>query len=217
MDSEIAKTFRRARLLNLSWFESAHDLLGPDARPLSLGSSHALRVIDLRWLDSAQDLSLEEESRELALYAWLHTAPIRDVCVALWQGSWRSIAQQAPDVPDIVRAHLRMERDNLMAVLDAAAIQERPKPQTGGKSQTPRDVIAPSTLTYRLVKVCQGLQISREEALWHVPLVQAIQVYHAARWEEGVWTVRPGEEITEAQVADLEPDWMRSASEGVEL
>lgn len=207
MDSDFIADLRRARLLGLAWFDSSHVILGESARPLSLASSHALNVMGNRWLDTRESLTLDEEAREIAVYAWLHTAPLADVCAGLWMGAWATLRDQAPPVPDVVLAHLRMNRDSLMATLDAAAVIERPKPAKG-KSDTPRDVIPPSLLTYRAMTVARATSMPMTAVLWELPLVQAMQVYHAARWEASVWTVRPGECVPEADLGDLTPDWM---------
>jgi hypothetical protein len=193
--------------LEASWFESAHGCLGETARPLSLLSAHALRVMGLTWLDG-KPLELEAEARELGVYVWLHTAPLHEVKREIWTGEWRALWEASTDVPDVVRAGLRAERDRLTRVLASATITERPKPRKG-KDDTPRDIQAPTLVTYRLMTVARACGLTLDQAGWELPLVQAMQIWHAARWAEGVWTVRPGKTITEAEVGDIGPDFLR--------
>lgn len=193
--------------LEVSWFESAHGCLGEGARPLSLLSAHALRMMGLTWLDG-RPLELEVEARELGVYVWLHTAPLSEVKREIWTGEWRALWEASTDVPDVVRAGLRAERDRLTRVLASATVKERAKPRKG-KDETPRDVLAPTLLTYRLMTVAKSCGMTLEQVGWELPLVQAMQIWHGARWAEGVWTVRPGREITEEEVADIGPDFLK--------
>lgn len=193
--------------LEVSWFESSHGCLGDDARPLSLLSAHALRMMGLTWLDG-RALDLESEARELAVYVWLHTAPLKEVKREIWTGEWRELWEASTDVPDVVRAGLRAERDRLTRVLASATVKERPKPKKG-KDETPRDVLGPTLLTYRLMTVAKSCGLTLEQAGWELPLVQAMQIWHGARWADGVWTVRPVRQITKEDVTDIGPDFLK--------
>jgi hypothetical protein len=211
MDSELDQD-ELIRLLQAEqvWFEASHSCLGSSARPLSLLSAHALRLMGVTWLESVPG-DLEKEARELAVYVWLHTAPLAEVKASLWTGEWVETWIHAPDVPDIVRAGLRAERERLTSMLAAVTTAERPKPRKG-KDDTPRDVLPPSLLTFRLMVVRAEAGLTLDQAGWHLPLVQAMQIYHAARWREGVWTVRAGtRQITPADVTDLAPDWLQES------
>jgi hypothetical protein len=194
--------------LEASWFESAHGCLGETARPLSLLSAHALRLMGLTWLDG-EPLELQAEARELGVYVWLHTAPLSEVKREIWSGEWRALYEASTDIPDIVRAGLRAERDRLTRILASTTITERAKPRKG-KDDTPRDILAPSLLTYRLMTVAKAGNLSLEQAGWELPLVQAMQLWHAARWAEGVWTVRPGKVMSEQDAGDIGPDFLRT-------
>ncbi len=190
---------------NEAWFDASHDWLASDERtaprPLSLASLDALRLMEL-------DFTREDfETREIALYRWLHTAPLRAVKAAIWTGEWRGLFSAPEPLDEIIIAAFRAERARLAAILAAVTVSVRARPKRG-KDDTPPDVIAPTLATFRAVTIASALRADLDHVRWHLPVVQALQVYHHALWESGRWTVRPGEKATAEQLSDLSPEWM---------
>lgn len=187
--------------LSLSWFEEDRDLLGRPARALSLASREAVRVMGLRILEPDPAYgSVEAEIVDLYAYAWLHTAPLDEVCDALWSGGWRAVldppaealASTAAVVPEWRERRLR-----LAATVAAVEYSVRARPRSGSSSSagddTPSDIIEPTRLAFRLRLLMRDTHATRHEALWEWPYVQALQITQAAQRWEGQWTVPPVE------------------------
>lgn len=190
------------------WFQGFDPLIaGNDhMRPLSLGSMEAMRVMGVTWLDDEASLPLAEEERQILLFDWLHRAPLVEVEQALWSGAWQSIT--GGDVPDVIVARYRVLRDRLLAEIEQAKVTIRPRESDRkAEKQTPADVLRPSALDYRVWLLMRDLHLSRTEALWHLPLVQALTCYHCSLWNAGAWTVKPGEPVKEKDFEDFTPDW----------
>lgn len=84
--------------LSLSWCDEDRDLLGLPSRPLSLVSHHLLRLMGSRVMETDPGYeTIEGELRDMTLYTWLHTAPLDEVCEAMWSGAWRAMLEVAMD------------------------------------------------------------------------------------------------------------------------
>ncbi len=202
--------------LAFSWFDEERNILGKPARPLSLASRHAIDLMGLRVLRRDPEYSTEaEEMGELYAYAWLHTAPLADVCRGLKDGAWRAAAQPVDPTPE-ERAEIlgpwRETRLELAATVAAVDYKVVPKPRpTTAKNDGPRTpdwVMEPLMIAYRLRLLMRDTGTGREEALWLFPYAQAIQICMAAqRWEDQ-WTAPKGEEgkAESFETFDLEGD-----------
>lgn len=198
-----------------AWLDASHAWLAPvsassSPRPLSLGSLDALRrmKLDLFAADSPRIVT----PREIALYRWLHTAPLHEVKAALWSGTWDLLFSDGIQLDDLITASFMAERDRLAAILKAVTITIRPKPRRG-KDDTPPDVVSPALEAFRLVTIAGALRADLEHVRWHLFIGQALQAYHVALWESGRWTVIPGREVKPEDIEDLEPGWMKGEPE----
>jgi hypothetical protein len=186
--------------LPLSWFDEDRELLGcASARPLSLASREALRLMGARLLRRDPGYgSVEEEAAEMRLYAWLHSAPLAEVTDALWSGAWRAVLEGPPLDAETLAETLpewRELRARLAATVAATdyEVRARPRPASARRDpaeETPSDVVEPLRLAFRLRLLMRETGASREEALWLWPYGQAMQICHAAQRWEGQWTVR---------------------------
>ena len=184
--------------LSLSWADEAHELLGMEARPLSLVSRDLVRLMGLRLLDRAPAYeSVEDELADLQAYAWIHTASLEDVCDAMRTGGWRAVVEgasyDAASLAEILPAW-RERRALLAAGVAAVEYEVRPRPPRAGAKrdpadEPPSDVIGPTRLGLRAWLLQRETGVGRVEALWHYPYCQAVQICHAAQWWERQWTV----------------------------
>lgn len=197
--------FERDLFLDLAFFSEDTGFLGHELRPLSLASMKAMRLMGLTVLEEEHQLDAQSETREIAAFLWLHSAPLRDISAALWSGGWREILAAFDEpMPEIVNA-FRAWRTRLLSCIHAADIilRARPKPQ---KDDTPRDVVGPNSFAFTVAMICHFTGFSRQQVKWRIFLPEAMQYYHAAlRWS-GAWTVRPGREVKVEDFADLTPD-----------
>ena len=190
----------RSLLLKLAWFTPDRTLLGMPARPYSLATHHALRMMGLRLLDREHDLSPEEEYRELRAYIWLHCEPVAVISESLWCGKWREmIDYECPDEPPMeMLSEWREARERLLSLLEASEISIRPRPRSG-EDKTPFEVRGPDEMAHWLAVVARATGRPDAELLWEMPLYQLRQHYHAEMRWHGFWTVRPAQEIPEAE------------------
>ncbi len=190
-----------------AWFDASHAWLAsddcPQPRPLSLASFDALRMMGIRFADCVFD------TRQIALYRWLHIAPLHAVKSVMWTGTWDGLFANPDPLSEENIAAFRAERDRLAAVLAAVTISIRAKPRHKDAEKTPPDVLSPTLATFRAVTVAAMLRADLEHVRWHLPIVQALQVYHHALWSEGRWTVRPGREVVRKDLEDLTPEALR--------
>jgi hypothetical protein len=184
--------------LSLLWHDELREFFGLPCRPLSLASREAIRVMGLRMLDREPELDEAQDLGEMAGYAWLHTAPLSDVCEGLRSGSWRGLEIADPD--GTMRPEtLPLWRDYRLGLAARVAgveydVRARPRvrPAKGGSDpalETPVDVIEPSRLAFRLRLLMRDTGATRVEALWEWPYCQAVAICHAAQRWEGQWTV----------------------------
>lgn len=188
--------------LALSWCEEEGELLGVPVRPLSLGSRHLLGLMRSRMLDLDPGYETEEgEMRDLTLYAWLHSAPLREVTDAMWSGAWRAVMESA-QVDEATRREVlpewRERRLRMASLCAAVDYQAMPKPRPGAADGAraqgptpPADLMNPTRLAHRVWLLRRETGCDRREALWECPYWQAVQICHAAERYEGAWTVPP--------------------------
>lgn len=202
--------------LAFSWFDEEREILGKPARPLSMGSRHAIDLMGLRVLRRDPEYATEaEEMGELYAYAWLHTAPLGDVCRGLRDGAWRAALTTDPPTQE-ERAEIlgpwREKRMELAATAAAVDYRVVPRPKSAkAKDEGPRTpgwVMEPLVVAYRLRLLMRDTGAGREEALWHFPYAQAMQICLAAqRWEDQ-WTAPKGDGVKAEsfEAFDLEGD-----------
>lgn len=195
----------RLTLCNDALFEAANEWLAtpetPEPRPLSLASLEALRQMGIPFD------SLDYETREIALYRWLHVYPLRDVKLALWNGSWSLLFHDAEKLSEETVALFRADQQRVRRIIAATTVTVRPKPKKeSAKDDTPADVIAPTLAWHRIATVAQVANMTPAEVAWMLPIGQALALYHDALWSDGNWTVRPGTRATPEELADLNPD-----------
>jgi hypothetical protein len=198
--------------LAMSWFDEAREILGKSARPLSLGSRHAMELMGLRLLQRDPEYGSEtEELGELYAYAWLHTAPLADVCHGLRDGAWRA-ALNVPALTDADRREIlgpwRETRLELAATVAAVEYQVMPKPRPASAKEsgpkTPDWVMDPLVIAFRMRLLMRDTGASRMEALWEWPYAQAMQICLAAqRWEDQ-WAVAKGEKAKQESFEGFE-------------
>lgn len=193
----------RPLFLRLGWFAPDSALIGVRTRPVSLGSMEAMRLMGLSLLEAeAADLDAALETREIAAYLWLHSAPVAEVELALWDGSWRAIWEAQDEPCTAVVAAWRMTRERLRAVIRAAGIEVLPRPKAA-TDETPWNVVGPQDLAFKLSVIARCTGWGRRKILWRLPVAQALQIYHAElRWH-GVWTVRPGRRVAPGTFDDF--------------
>jgi hypothetical protein len=198
--------------LAMSWFDETREILGKTARPLSLGSRHAIELMGLRVLRRDPEYASEAaELGELYAYAWLHTAPLADVCHGLRDGAWRA-ALNVPELTEADRREIlgpwRETRLELAATVAAVEYTVMPKPRpTSAKEsgpKTPDWVMDPLVIAFRMRLLMRDTGASRMEALWEWPYAQAMQICLAAqRWEDQ-WAVAKGERAKEESFVGFE-------------
>lgn len=191
----MSRDFQRVLTLPFAWFPPDTVLFDQEMRSLSLCSHQAVRVMGLRVLDplATWDDPLDE-MREVLAYVWLHTAPIEDICRALWDGRWReqmTYEESSATATLALLAEWRVFRERVLALLEATEIRIREKPARHGAppDDTPADVISPTLLAVQIAVACELLGETRERVCWHVPVWESWQAYHVDRRREGRWTV----------------------------
>jgi len=198
--------------LALSWCEEDGDLLGSQARPLSLMSLHLLRLMGSRVMEVDPGYADEEgEVRDLTLYDWLHRAPLGEVTDAMWTGGWRAIlAAPLPDGETMAAVlpewrEVRARNASLLAATDYE-IQPRPRESTSAPAgpQPPLDLLEPTRLTHRIRLLMRETRATRTEALWEWPVWQALQICQAAERWEGRWTVPVRERVPEGTFEEFD-------------
>ena len=203
--TEIDQELRRLMRCNEALFEAANEWLAVDGmnapRPLSLASLEALRRMGIPY--ESQDY----ETREIALYRWLHVQPLSSVKLALWNGSWALLFVEADPLTEEIIAQFRDDQKRVREMIAAVTVTTRPKPKKGhDHDDTPPDVIAPTLAWHRIATVAKATNMTPEQVAWNLPVVQALALYHDAMWTNGNWTVLPGEVPTPEQLDDLSPD-----------
>ena len=206
---ELNKT-ERELFLDLSFFvESRAGFLGRSLRPLSLASYKLMKHMGLSIMEEEHGLPLLEETRQIAAYIWLHSAPIDDICQAVWTGRWREILAAFDEPSEEIVAEFRSWRIRLVSCVKASEFHIRPRPPSP-HDKTPRDVIGPTAFAFTVATVAHFVHVPPFRVRWHMFIAEALQYYHAARWSAGSWTVPPGREVKEEELSDLAPDWLKA-------
>lgn len=207
MKDDLADEFAelaRLTLCDQAIFEAANEWLStpetPEPRPLSLASLEALQQMGIPF-DSH-----DYDTREIALYRWLHVYPLRDVKLALWNGSWSILFHDAEQLSEEIVAMFRADQKRVRQIIAATTITVRRKPKKEGETDdTPDDVIAPSLAWHRIATICKVANMTPGDVAWMLPIGQALALYHDALWSDRNWTVRPGTRATPEELADLNP------------
>lgn len=194
---------------NLAFFCEDTAFAGMEMRPLSLMSRHAMDMMGLSLFDEDAELSIEEETRQMALFIWLHQSPLHEVCAALWDQTWAMIPASVAPSPVLVQ-EFRKWRARITLMLQAYRISIRPKPRLPGvRDDTPKDIVNPTALAHSISVIMHHTGLDRQLVKWHLFLPEALGYYQAAMRWNGAWTVPPGLSVTEEQVADRAPDWLK--------
>jgi hypothetical protein len=199
--------------LSLSWCDEDRDLLGLPSRPLSLVSHHLLRLMGSRVMEADPGYeTLEDELRDMTLYTWLHTAPLDEVCEAMWSGAWRAMLEVAMD-PHAIGETLaewrerRLRLATLCAAVDYELEHKPARESTASSSPPPKPrgaILHPTRLARRLRVLMRETGVARTEAKWQFPYWEAIQICHDADYYEGHWTVAPGERVGPVEFGTFE-------------
>lgn len=200
--------FERGLFCDMAFFADDPAFAGVDTRPPSLCSWKAMQMMGLRLVRENEEAGIEERTREIAVYLWLHSAPLPEVCAALWDGSWRGVLDSAADPAPHVVAAFEAWWMRVLAMVSAAAVQIRPRPKVAG-DKTPRDILGPEELAARIGHVAHFTHAPLKRVKWHMFVGEALQHYHTAMRWNGAWTVRPGAEVRESDCADLMPDVLK--------
>lgn len=189
------------------FFRDPHLLLG-DAprRAYSLGSEAVLASLDCGVMQAEHGLALEEEVLQIALYDFIHTAPLREVRFLTNVGDWR---QGFADVrlSATTVASFRVMAAEVRALLRAVDFRVRAREEDRRAAERePADAKRPFLLAVQLRRLARCTGWARDFILWHLPLWEARALLHAAAWDEGRLTVMPGD--GEPTPEDLRPEWM---------
>ena len=214
----------RAHLADLIWFEPENPFEAieepidhaptswSDLRPFSLATRAAAEIMGLHILDEDTDLTPEQEQREMQAYLWLHSAPIPEVCGAMWSNAWQALLAVSVEVNEPMLALFRRYRARLIMAHSAVVIRVLPKPPTP-HDKTPSSVTGPLGLAPIMGILLAETHLPKTELLWHTWLPQALALYHRAVYWHGAWTIYPGNEVNENafEDTDLMPEELRGA------
>jgi hypothetical protein len=200
--------YERGVLRDLAFFTEDTDFLGIALRPVSLLSWKAMEMMKLELIHDDVDSTAEVRTREIAVFLWLHSAPLPEVCAGLWDNSWRAIHQSAAEpAPELVQAFNAWWIRVLMMVA-AAKIAIRPKPKVAG-DKTPRDLYWVEDLAQKVGHIAAFTGSSRHEVKWQMFIGEALQHFHCAMRWHGQWTVKPGAKVEQADCEDLVPEALK--------
>jgi len=189
----------------LTWFEPDAALPGiPGMRPYSLASRAALTL-----LKSPVFTADAIDRSDIALYVFLHSAPLAEVTGSFWDSSWRAALPPIEAALTAEDLHAFAEyRARTHSALDASRLVVRSRPKTRYTEDPPADLVPPNDLAAKLTVISRNRGWSEEDILWRTWLPKALQIYNADRFWNGAWTVRPGRETNPEDYQDITPDWM---------
>lgn len=193
----------------LTWFEPDAALPGvPDLRPYSLASRAALTLLKSSIFAEETPIT----AADVALYVWLHSAPLPEVTGCLWDGSWRVALPPLEAALTAEDLHAFAEyRTRTLSAIAASQLAIRPRPATKHAEEPPRDLVPPNDLAAKLTVISRNRGWSEEQILWRTWMPKALQIFYADRFWNGTWTVRPGRETTPEDYQDTVPDWLTPA------
>ena len=178
-------------------------------RPLSICSAKAMDLMGLGLFKDDVELSDDEQRRQIKVWLWLHTAPLAEICAALWDGTWRGLLDSKEAPGHAIVTEFRSWHQRVLWMLEACAVDIRPRPRSKG-DDTPRDVVPPSKMAFMVSIICHHTHLERHRVKWHLFLPEALQEYHVAMRWNGQWTVRPGSEVKMEELENLAPEWLTS-------
>lgn len=194
----------RHLLRRMSWFRPGSVFMGRELRMPSIPSVELMDLIGLRVLEEDPGLSPAEEMAQVQAYAWIHSEPVAMVSASLWSGAWREVLETGTmSEPEMMAAvtEWRCYREPIRQLIEANdfTVMKKPRPasSTGGKSSAPSPpstLIHCTTAGHRMARVMGHLGISDPLAVWDLPWWEAMQIYHADRRHEDLWTVPKAEE-----------------------
>lgn len=195
---------------DLAWFEPPHLVTDDDSepmRPVSLASMLALELLGITLLrDPPPDMDHREEMRQIRVFHWLHTAPIPEVKAAVWSGAAR-VAFDAERPVEAVIAWWRAHLDPIRRLLAECRVEIQPKPHERRRAEPPpADLRRPTMMSVQVLAIAERSGLQPEEVAW-MPAAQALQLWHAACWQEGAWTIRPRErgDVSPAAFENFDP------------
>lgn len=199
----------RLHYARLAWFEPDPPALGDiQLRPLSLGSKSAMELMELTVMDEAHGLTEEQETMQILLYIWLHTAPITEITGALWDGSWLAFGnvtmEQDPKLLEEMRRHFACVRPAIAASLVKLRSREKSK-----HDDTPLDVIGLTDLGHRIFTLIRVTGWTERRVMWHLWLPKALQLYHGELRRQGVWTIAPPRPVDPTDYEDTVPEFLK--------
>ncbi len=110
-------------------------------RPFSLGTLNLCRQLQLTLFTDAQadeKLSDDERQRQIAAFAWMQSAPLKDVLAAVRAGTWQDAVSEfefslsVDTIPTLVA-----EIGRIATLAAAAAVEVVPKPGGGEDRDAP--------------------------------------------------------------------------------
>lgn len=201
---------------DLSFFaDDTTAFAGLEMRPASLCSWKAMSMMNLKLIEEDAEVSVEQETREIAVYLWLHSAPLHEVCAALWDGSWRGVWESAAEPAPHVVAAFRAWWARVLLMVRASAVRIRPRPKVPG-DKTPRDLLPPEELAAKVGHIAAFTGAPLKHVKWHLFIGEALQHYHTAMRWHGAWTVRPGAEVKAEDCEDLMPDFLKTPAPDID-
>ena len=191
----------RTLLRRLAWFRPPAQFMGSDLRLPSLPSVELIELLGLSVLRAEPGLSREREMAEVQAYAWIHSAPLPLVAGSVWTGDWRAamdLGEMTPEQIEAALAEWRCYRQPLVELIEAHDFVVRPRPRReGAKSDgpsPPSNLIHCTLAGHRMAVVMRWLGLSDPAAMWELPWWEAMQIYHADRRRDDLWTVPPAAE-----------------------
>lgn len=177
---------------------------GVRMRPFSLGS--LILCPELEIVIGDDGLAGIDPDFSATVYAWAHAAPLDDVLWALQSGMWEAMAEAWELAQGSSLFGLLSELDaylrKMAPMIVAAEIDVREKPRRSGEDDdTPSDVLEPFWLSAYVGAIGDVCNLDPAAIVWETPLPQALQLLHTSIRRGGAWTVLPGEQAEQVEVA----------------
>lgn len=201
--------YDRRIVLGLSFFPPDREILGVATRSLSIASHQWVKMVGLRCLDPFADMTPREELAQVSAYVWAHSADPDLVGESAWTGDWLPSLEYTESTPEqtlALVADWRRVRERVLSLVAATEIEVRPRPKGKNSEKIPSAVVGPSRLAHKIATVSRETGYTREEVLWHLPLWEANQIYHASLRRDGAWTTPVMERSSPDDFADFSVD-----------